>query len=295
MPVLTYNVVGRREDLSDIITNITPEDTPIYSTIGSTKATNTYHEWLEDTLNLPNGAPAGVLEGAEYTEDTPTVRVRKGNYTQIFRRVYKVSGTQEAVVTAGVKSELKYQLAKALKEVAIEVERAIILNATANAGSSTTPRTMGGIPAFVTTNVLANGGVVRPLTEDLLNQAIMKAWEKGGSPKIVVCAGNQKRVISTFSSNVTKFVEAEKGVLPTSIDVYDSDFGRVRVIAHRQGMPNNKVYVLDTDLWKVAYLRPFRRERIPETGDWVGGVVIGELTLEARAEQGNAIIADLIP
>lgn len=293
MPILTYQTVGRREDLSDIITNITPDDTPLFSMFGTTKATNTYHEWPEDSLRIPSGAPAGVLEGAEFTEDTPTNRVRKGNYTQIFRRVYRVSGTQEAVNVAGIKSELKYQLAKAMKEVAIDVERAIILNTAANAGSATVARLMGGIPAFVTTNVLANNGTLRPLTETLLNQGIQAAWQAGGSPKVVVCSGNQKRVISSFTAGNTKFVEADKQTIYASIDVYESDFGRVMIIAHRQGMPNNRIFILDTDLWKVAYLRPFRKVENPSTGDWVGGTVIGELTLEARAEAGNAIVADL--
>lgn len=293
MAVTTYSAVGNREDLSDIITNISPADTPVYSAIGRTKATSTYHEWLEDSLNVPNGAPAGIVEGADYTEDTPTNRVRKGNYTQIFRRVYKVTKTQEAVMKAGIKSELKYQMVKAMKEVAIDVERAIILNAAMNAGSATTARQMGGIPAFVSTNVLANGGTPRALTEDLFNQAIQQAWASGGDVDMVIASGKNKRTISSFTAGNTKVVEADKGEVTAYIDVYDSDFGRVQIIAHRQGMPDDKIYILDKSLWKVAVLRPFSQTKLPETGSFVGAVIEGELTLEARAEQGNAIIADI--
>ena len=293
MAVTTYSAVGNREDLSDIITNISPTDTPVFSMIGRTQAKATYHEWLEDTLNVPAGAPTPIVEGSDYTEDTPTSRLRKGNYTQIFRRVYKVTRTQEAVLKAGIKSELKYQMTKAMKEVAIDVERAIILNATMSAGSATTARQMGGIPAFVSTNVLANGGTPRPLTEELFNDAIQAAWSKGGNVDCVICSGKQKRVISGFTAGATKVIEATEKELVGYIDVYDSDFGRVQIIAHRQGMPDDKIYILDKSLWKVAFLRPFSQIKLPETGSFVGAVIEGELTLEARAEQGNAIIADL--
>ena len=292
---LTYDVrTSIKEDLSDIVTNISPEDTPVYSMLGRTEAKSTYHEWLEDTLNVPTGAPNPILEGADYTGDTPTARTRKGNYTQIFRRVYRVSATQRAVATPkGIGDELVYQAAKAMKEVSIDVERAIILNATMNAGSPTVPRQMGGIPAFVSTNVLANNGVARALTETLLNDGLQRAWERGGNPNVVICSGRQKRVISSFTAGLTKVVPAEDQTLYASVDVYDSDFGRVQIIAHRQGMPHNRVYILTTEHWKVAYLRPFKREDIPKLGDWFGAAIVGELTLEGRAEQANAIIADL--
>lgn len=290
MAVTTYTAVGNREDLSDVITNISPTETPLYSMFGKTTAKATYHEWIEDSL-----APAGVnkaVEGADYTIADPQSRVRKGNYTQIFTKGYGVSETQEAVLKAGIKSEIAYQMQKALKEIARDVEYAIINNSAAIAGNATTPRQMGGIPAFVTTNVLANGGTPRALTETLLNDGIQRAWEAGGNPDCVVVSGKNKRTISTFTAGLMKTVPADDKRLVAAVDVYESDFGMVRVIADRW-MPNDKIFIIEKGKFKVAYLRPFKQVERAKTGDRIEKVVVGELTLEVRAEKANAIIADI--
>ena len=288
--VSTYTAVGNREDLSDIITNITPTETPLYSMFGRAKATGSYHEWLEDEL-LPPGANAKV-EGSDYGTPVDTTRTRKGNYTQIFEKVAEVTGTQEAVKKAGIKSEMAYQVKNRMKEIAKDVEYAIINNAAAVAGDAVTARQMGGIQAFVTTNVLTNGGVARDLTETLLNDGIQQGWEAGGEPDTVVCNGAYKRTISSFTAGVTKTLSAGDKRLVAAVDIYESDFGVVRILPHRY-MVSGKIFILDKSFWKVAYLRPFAIKDVPPTGDYIRKAILGELTLEARAEKANSIIADL--
>jgi len=288
--VTTYSAVGNREDVSDIITNITPTETPLYSMFGKVKATATYHEWLEDELNAP-GSNAQV-EGDDYPTATSTTRTRKGNYTQIFAKTAKVTATQEVVAKYGIKSELAYQMANRMKEIAKDVEYAIINNTSKVAGDATTARQMGGIQAFVTTNVDDNSGTPRDLTEDLLNDGIQSAWQAGGDPNVVVVCGKHKRTISGFTAGATKYLEAEDKRLVAAVDVYESDFGVVRIIPHRY-MLTDTLFILDTNYWKTAYLRPFKVKDIPPTGDYVAKAIIGELTLEARAEKANAIIKDL--
>ena len=288
--VTTYTAVGNKEDVSDIITNITPTETPLYSMFGKTKADNVYHEWLEDELSPPQ--KNAKVEGDDYDSPTSTNRARKGNYTQIFEKVAKVTGSQEAVKKHGIKSELAYQMANRMKEIARDVEYAIINNTAKVAGDASTAREMGGIQAFVTTNVDDNGGTARSLTEDLLNDGIQSAWQAGGDPNVVVVCGKHKRTISGFTAGATKYLEAEDKRLVAAVDVYESDFGVVRIIPHRY-MLTDRLFILDTNYWKTAYLRPFKVKDIPPTGDYVAKVIIGELTLEARAEKANAIIKDL--
>ncbi|RLE46027.1 phage head protein [Candidatus Woesearchaeota archaeon] len=288
--VTTYTAVGNKEDVSDIITNITPTETPLYSMFGKAKAKAIYHEWLEDEL-VPPGENAKI-EGSDYGSPVSTNRERKGNYTQIFEKVAKVSGSQEAVQKYGIKSELAYQMANRMKEIARDVEYAIINNTAKVAGSASEARKMGGILAFVTTNVDDNSGTPRDLTEDLLNEGIQSAWQAGGAPNVVVVCGKHKRIISGFTAGATKYLEAEDKKLVAAVDVYESDFGVVRIIPHRY-MLTNTLFILDSNYWKVAYLRPFKVKDIPPTGDYVGRVIIGELTLEARAEKANAVIKDL--
>lgn len=286
----TYTAVGNKEDLSDIITNIAVTETPIYSMFGKAKATSTYHEWLEDDLRAPK--QNALVEGGDYTVEAPAPRVRKGNYTQIFTQAYGVTETQEAVLKAGVKSEIAYQMAKAMKELARDVENAYISNAAAVAGDGTTARQLGGIPAQISTNVLSNGGTARALTEDLLNDGIQQAWESGGTPDTVIVNGNKKRIISGFTAGLTKEISANDKKLVAAVDVYESDFGLVRIIADRF-MVNDKVYILSKDYWKTAYLRPFKQKDLQPQGSRKEKVIEGELTLEGRAEKANAIISDL--
>ena len=149
----TYEAVGNKEDVSDIITNISPSDTPIYSRIGKTKATQTNHEWLEDILGTAqaNAYP----EGYTYFTMNVTPRQRLNNYTQIMHRGIQVTDSQEAVLHYGVRSEMAYQMTKTLKELAFDCENAIITQATQNPGDITTPtpRQFGGLPFWIISHV----------------------------------------------------------------------------------------------------------------------------------------------
>jgi len=286
----TYTAVGNKEDLSDIITNIAVTQTPLFSMFGKEKASATYHEWLEDDLRSP--AANKLVEGGDYTVDAPAARTRKGNYTQIFTQAYGVTKTQEAVQKAGIKSEIAYQMAKAMKEIARDVEKAYIENASAVAGDASTARELGGIQALVTTNVLDNGGVARDLTETILNDGIQKAWEAGGDPDTVVVCGKHKRLISGFTGGATKNIDANDKRLVASVDVYESDFGIVKIIPNRF-MLTDRLFILSKEYWKTAYLRPFKQEDLQPQGSRKEKVIEGELTLVGRAEKANAIIKDL--
>lgn len=280
----TYVAIGNKEDMSDIITNISPSETPFFSACGKERATATNHEWLEDSLRVP-----GVnkqVEGFEYTVATPSPRVRLGNYIQIVSVGYGVTDTQEVVLKHGVKSEIGYQMRKAMKEISLDIENAMITQATKIVGSPTVARQFGGVPFWIATNVVTGTG---NFTEDMLNEAIQMAWEKGGSPKKVYLSGERKRQVSTWSGDGDKYLDQNSKKLVNSIAVYESDFGIVSFVPHRL-MNDEKVFVIDPTYWKVAYLRPLHNLDLPKTGDNTKKVIVGELTMEARAEKANAVI-----
>lgn len=290
----TYVAVGNKEDLNPVITNIAPSETPLYSAIGATSATATYHEWLEDDLG--DAASNAKAEGFTYATTKPGTRERLGNYTQIMSRGYEVTDTQESVQKTGLTSEMAYQMAKCAKLVAKDCEKAIMEQSTRSAGdntqSSPTARNMGGIPYWVTTNVLDNSSVARDFTPDLLNDALEDCYDVGGSPSIAVMGGTLKRTMSGWNGGAMKTIDADTSKITQKIDVYESDFGMLKVLLDRY-TPSGKVYVLDPGLWKKATLRPFKNLDLPKTTDSIKKVIVGEWTLEARAEQANAIIADL--
>ena len=109
-----YEAVGNREDLSDMIFDVSPEETPILSAIKKTKATNTLHQWQTDELGA--GKANAQVEGDDATGTAVTPTVKLNNYTQILEETVIVTGTQESGMNpAGRNSEMAYQTARKMK------------------------------------------------------------------------------------------------------------------------------------------------------------------------------------
>jgi hypothetical protein len=201
-----------------------------------------------------------------------------------------VTDSQEAVQKTGIKSELAYQMQKCLKKSAKDVESAILTNATKTAGDAATPGQFGGVKYFNTVNEVNASSAA--LTETMLNDSIQKAWEAGGTPELVVCSGKNKRVISGFTAGSTKNKDMDEKKLTQVIDIYESDFGLVKMQAHRM-QTNDRVDILETQYFKLAYLIPFKVEDLARTGLRKAKVVTGQLTLECRSKDANASIINI--
>ena len=289
----TYAAVGNKEDVSDIITNISPSDTPLYSRIGKTKAQQVTHEWLEDEL----GSPTVNQQDEGYTYFTMNVvpRQRQFNYTQIMHRGIQITDTQEAVLHYGVRSEMAYQMAKTLKELAFDCEQAMLTQNVRQLGSMMpgNPRIFGGLPFWIITNVFNNGGTGRALTFDLINNALEQTWTGGGKPSILLVSPRNKRVISTFTAGSTKYMDGNKtNKLTNMISVLETDFGTLQCLTDRF-MPNTEIYGLSPEYIKKAFLRNFKTGDIPKINDMGRRMVNGEWTVEMRAEKAHFKIEDL--
>lgn len=290
---LTYDAIGNREDLLDIITNISPTETPMFSAFGKTKAKATTHEWLTDSLAAATSN--AQIEGDDYTFAARAVRTRLSNYTQIFFTPVEVSDTQRAVDTAGLEDEYAYQMAKALKEHVRDIEYAFASTAnTGNSGASGTARQLKGVMSWIT-SVNETGtasGSNESLTETMFNDALQDIWTNGGRPDTAYCNGKQKRAISAFTGGSTKNINASEKELIAGIDVYDSDFGRIKIVADRY-MNAAQIAIVQSDLWKTAVLRPTKHVDVAKVGSATRGVIETELTLESRNEAGSGKITQL--
>lgn len=287
----TYTAVGNRKDVSEIVTNIAPYDTPLYSRIGKTKATATNHEWLEDSLGAP--AENAKVEGFTFETVDATPRTMLGNYTQIMERGVHVTGTQEAVQHHGVQSEMAYQMSKKLKEIALDCEKALVTQDAKVVGSTTVARKFGGLPYWIVTNKLENGGTARALTFALINEALEKTWSEGGRPSILLVSPRNKRVVSTFTAGTTKTMDANKSKkLTQMITVLETDFGLLQTLVDRF-MGNDVIYGLSPEYMRKAFLRSFVTTDLPRTADMHRKNVFGEWTLEMRAEKVHFMIKDL--
>jgi hypothetical protein len=308
----TYTAIGQREDLSDVIYNISPTDTPFMSSIGKTKATATYHEWQTDALAAP--ALGGAVEGADASSITASPTSRIGNRTQIFTKSVAVAGTLEAVDKAGRKSEKAYQMAKVSAELKRNIELTLLSNQIAAVGDSSTARTMGGLQAWLSTNgdfgtdgVAGSGGTTartngtnRTFTETILKTVVAEVYTSGGSPKVLMVNPAHKQVVSAFAGIAAQRYMAPSDQ-PTTIigaaDVYMSDFGTISVVPNRfmnsTNAGNETAFVVDPDMAAVAYLRPFETIELAKTGDAEKTQLLAELTLEVKNQAAHGIIADL--
>ena len=286
MATYTYSAVGNREDLMDIITNISPDETPLMNKFGRSKVTGMVHSWLTDSLGTPG--ENAQLENQPFSSTPATPRVKLDNYIQIFMRDCMVSDSQEAVLKAGVKSEMAYQLAKTLKMIALDVEYAIVNNATKVQGTATVQGKFGGVPYF---NAVPANGVTAStaVTEANLNDAIQKAWAVGGTPDICVVSGANKRIISGFTGNAQRERSADATKIKQIVDVYESDFGLVNMVLHRM-QPDTRIDLLQSEYWKLAYLIPFKTYERPKDSLMNGKVVTGQLTMECRSPEANSYI-----
>jgi len=288
----TYQSIGNREDLIDVITNIDPVDTWVTSNTGSGRATATFHEWQTDAL--ASAAANAVIEGDDAANVAITPTTRLGNYTQILRKVWQITDTQEAIDKAGRESEVAYQKTKHLKELARDIEYALVINTASASGASGTARTLQGLAGWITTNV-DTATAARLLTETILNNNLQTIWAAGGEPSVVLCGAFQKRTISAFTTN-TREIMAEKKQLTAAVDVYQSDFGQLQVRLHHQintTTPDELMVLGDMDLWKKAWLRPIQSEMLARTGASSKFMLEAELTFESLQEKGSGQIKDL--
>ncbi len=308
----TYTAIGQREDLSDVIYNISPTETPLMSSIGKAKATATYHEWQTDALAA--AALGGAVEGADASSITASPTSRIGNRTQIFTKSVAVAGTLEAVDKAGRKSEKAYQLAKVSAELKRNIELTLLSNQVSAAGNSSTARTMGGLQAWLSTNgdfgtdgVAGSGGTTarvdgtdRTFTEALLKTVNAEVYVAGGTPKMLMVNPTHKQTVSAFAGIAAQRYMAPSNE-PTTIigaaDVYMSDFGTLSVVPNRfmnsTTACDETAFIIDPDMLAVAYLRPFQTIELAKTGDSEKTQLLAELTLEVKNEASCGIIADL--
>jgi len=302
----SYDAVGIKEDLSDVIYNITPDDTPLYSACKKTKAKNTLVEWQTDTLRS-SGANAHV-EGDETAFEAATATTRLNNRTQIFKNAVIIADTDEGLSKAGRAKEMAYQTLKIAREQKLDIESALFANNAAVAGSSTVARELAGLGAWVKTNTNkgANGvdpagtgadartdGTDRDFSQALFDDVMQKVWTAGGNPDRVYLSPTNMNIALGFTGggNSRRNIDAARETVYNSVDVYVTPWGTVEFTPSRE-CRGDDVYILQSDMWEVAVLRGTKNTEMAKTGDATKRQVVTELTLCAKNEAANGLVAD---
>lgn len=315
----TYAAKGLRESLADIISNVSPEETPIYSAIGRGKARATFEEWQTDTLGAANAANA-VVEGADATYAAPTATTRLGNYTQISVKDFMISSTLDAVNKAGRKSEIAYQTIKQGKELRTDIEAAISQNSAAVAGNSTTARRSAGLETFAwavnshgtgtpngSTTVVTAGapttapvdsGTTRTFTEALFKTVIASGFNVGARYKTAFMPIGQKQVFSGFAGVPSTRLSVNQarrgqGVVVGAADIYMSDAGDITVVPTPH-MRTKTVLLMDPEYVEVRFLDEIQENKdLAKTGLAEKKQIFAEWTLCVKNPRAIAKVADL--
>lgn len=318
-----YDLNSVREDLSDVIYNISPTETPFTSNVGRGKSAQTFKEWNIDTLAA--AADNAHIDGDEFAGDAITDSVKVGNYHQISRKDIVVSRRANIVNKAGKKSEIAYQIAKAGKELKRDVELAATKRKAAVVGNSTTAMESAGVPAWIRTNdqlgatgtsptlsgstsgypdAAGSVGTPRALSEATLMDAIRACYDQGGNPDMIMVSPEMKQRMSTFLFSANSRVATQyqdQGSKPRggatvigAVDVYVTDFGVVDIVPNRfspAGATASEVFVLDTEMWEISYLDGYKTETIAKVGDHERRQLLVDWTVCSKNEAASAVVA----
>lgn len=305
----SYTVQGIREDLSDIIYDVSPEETPFYTRSSKVKAKNTYHEWQTDALRA--AAVNAHIEGGDTTPEARTATVRLGNYTQIFKNAVAIPGTDDGMGKAGRAREMAREVLKVSKEQKLDIEKALFANQARAAGSSTAARYMAGVPAWLTTNTnfqsgssgadptgdgtnaRTDDGVPTAFSQTKFDAVMQAIWEAGGKPDTVYLSAFQMNVSLGFTGNNNQRsnVTAKDETVIKHMSVYVTPWGTVEFMPSRLNRSRD-VFIMQDDMWAIGVLRATRNEALAKTGDSEKRQVVTELTLCAKNEKASGGIFD---
>lgn len=318
VPTNTYTrytaATNVREDLADFIAMQDPETTPIISSIGKAKATQTAHEWNRDALAAPNADNAAIDgDDAAATAITPPNRI--GNYCQIFQKTIFVSGRAEVVDKAGMKSAMAYNKAKAYKEIMRDMEKMVVSNNVAVLGSGVAAAKSAGLGPLIYTNanhgaggstvahtsgyatVAPTAGTARALTEAIYKTTLQTTYTNAGKvPEAVYFSPAHKVVASGFvgiAQNRFEVKGTSQGTIIGGADVYVSDFGAMTHVPHYMMAGSTNVFGLSRQELKIAYLRSYQSNELGKSGDSMKQQCLADATLRVEAEKACFKIADL--
>lgn len=303
----TYDAIGNREDLSDMIHLVAPTKTPVLTMMPRTSATATKHEWQTHDLAAASSSNF-VIEGDDATTDAATVTARIYNQTAISDKVARVATTQEAVTSAGRKSEMAFQVETKMKELKRDVEKIILENNAYVAGTDTLARESAGLQAYIKTNtsIAADAtasagtgadahtdGTARALTESMFEEVLSSCWEQGGEPTVAVLNKFQKRKVANFSGNASRNIDAEGKKLVNTVDFYIDPLGNEIRMVPDQFVPVDVIYFLDPEYLKFAVLEDFGMQDLAVTGLSMRKQIWVEACVEVCNESAHGGIYDL--
>jgi len=297
------------EDISQIIHNVTPYDTPFYSKCRKTTAKNTLHEWL--TSSLRASAANSHIEGDATTAEARTQESRLSNYTNIFKNSVIVSDTDEGLDHIGKARRMAYEMLQVAREQKLDIEKALFASNPKVAGNATTARELAGAPTWMVTNVNfvsassganptgdgtdapTDSGAPTAFTQTKFDDVLQSMWENGGTPSTCYLSAFQMNKALAFTGNNNQranVVAGDERVI-NSLSIYLTPWGQVAFQPSRENRSRD-VFIMQDDMWEVPVLRGTKNVALAKTGDNSQRQVVTELTLCCKNEKSSGIIRD---
>lgn len=296
--------VGKREDLADYISLVDAKDTPIVSMAPKgNKPGNTLLQWQADSM--PSAVTTGSVDGVDVSsyQNLNSGRAVVSNYIQVFQRAIRVSPLAVDVsVVAGLRDELAGMVAKGIKLLKRDMEATVSSNNDAQADDGTNPyltkalgtwiSTSGGsvlqVPsAYRTPSASINTTATASLTETNIQAVLTSIYSQTGQFKEYdgVVGTNLKRAFSnllfttTLSSTSTVGVtgaggtairtfsrDANSDAYIASVDIFEGDFGRIKLHPSLFMPDADNGYVLDMELLELRYTNLPEVTELPDAG-----------------------------
>jgi hypothetical protein len=294
--------VGKREDLADYISLVDAKDTPFVAMAPKgSKPNNTYLQWQAD--NFPATATTGTVDGTDVTssdyQNLNSGRALLTNYVQVFRRPVRVSPLSVDVsIVAGLKDELAGMVAKGITLMKRDMEATFLSANDGQADNGTNPyltkamgtwiSTSGGstpaVPsAFRTPSASIVGGSAASTTldESMVQGLLTSIWGQTGTFRDYdgIVGSSVKRAFTnllfttsqnantnTASSIRTFNREADAETFLSSVDVFEGDFGRIRLHPDAFMPAAYKGYVIPMDLCEIRYSSLPEVKDLPDYG-----------------------------
>lgn len=292
----SYDAVGLKEDISPVISNISPRKTPFQTGIGNEKVTQKLFQWQEDTLRAV--AANAQSEGFDASFITVSPTTMRSNNTQILAEASQVSGSMDATSTYGRARESAYQLAKSAAQVKRDLENAFVgADVTAVAGSDGVARQMASYSRLLTVagNVVYPG-VGNTLSETNVLTALQNCYNNGAEPNTVSVTPTNSLTVAAFAKAAGRFrtitdADSGAGKVVNAVDLYVSPFGQVKIILNRfQKSTWSLVY--EPSMWTQITLRPWFRQVLAQTGDSLKQMIVGEFSLKHKNFLASSLIVD---
>ena len=299
--VRSYGDNSKKEDVVlNAVEILTAKETMIFNMLGKTRAIDTVHHYLTDSLKA--AAANAQKEGDDYSYLARTTPSRLSNVVQHIHVPFVVSDTQRNVEHYHGRDELDRQTEKALMEFANDAEFNLVRSTLTSGASGTAPAMSGIIEAISkSTNTTAHtSGTVWDAT--ILDGLVKDNYENSnGDLATDLFMGSYLRSATDGFTQKSNIVVNNPGGISTivrTVSTYQTAFSTLNIHTHRyvqqSGDATGRVLAVRPEKLKVAFLEnPNIDTDVARTGPATKRAVKASMTLEVRNQDSNFFASGL--